>query len=99
MINHYVLLKLKRDVPQKRLEDLEINMKKLSNEISGIDSITFGKSINHEQKDQGFKYCISMIFTDLKLLEKYVSHEKHKEVIEKYIAPIIEDVLVFDYKI
>ncbi len=98
MINHYVLLKLKKNVPLKRLEELETNMRKLSNEISGINSINFGTSINHEQKDNGFKYCISMVFADLKSLDNYVSHEKHKEVIEKYIAPIIEDVLVFDYE-
>jgi len=99
MINHYVLFKLKKDLPRKRLEELEANMKNLSKEIAGIDSMAFGESINHEQKDQEFKYCISMIFTDLELLDNYVSHEKHKEVVEKYIAPIIEDVLVFDYEI
>ncbi len=98
MINHYVLLKLKEDVHLKKLEELEANMRNLSKEIAGIDSMTFGESINHEQKDQGFKYCISIIFEDLKSLDNYVSHEKHKEIVEKYIVPIIEDVLVFDYE-
>ncbi len=98
MIGHNVLLNLKEGTTEKQLEDLRSSMIKLSREIQGVISINFGENISPENLDKGFTYRFFIVFKSYSDFENYLPHPGHEEVRDKYILPIIDDALVFDYE-
>jgi hypothetical protein len=99
MINHIVLFKLKSEVKENQLENCLNAIKNLKEKISGIVEVSGGFDNSPEHKNNGYTWGFQVKFVDDKSRDNYVNHPEHKKVIEKYIVPIIDDVLVFDYSI
>jgi len=99
MINHVVLFKFKPDTPEDRIESLYKNISGLEKKIYGIESVTFGKNNNPENKNHGFSHGFIMQFKDEECRDIYLWHPEHKWVAENYVRPIAEDVLAFDYEV
>ncbi len=99
MINHIVLFKLKEDVKEEQLKECLDAIKNLKGKISGIVEISGGFDNSPEHKNNGFTWGFVVKFEDEKSRDNYVPHTEHQKVVEKYVLPIIEEGLIFDYKI
>jgi hypothetical protein len=98
MIHHIVLFKFKKDISKENIDLLYENFLKLKDEIPWIVSITWGIDISIEEKAKWYNIAFLLIFENKKDRDDYLPHPKHQSLVEKYILPIIEDVLVFDYE-
>ena len=98
MLTHIVLLKLKEDVKKEAIDNLYSRLPSLKEEIEGIVSISGGTNISPEKKDQGYSEGFVIVFEDNKARDDYLPHLSHQKFIEDCIAPIVDDVLVFDYE-
>lgn len=99
MINHIVLFKFKKNVCLKDIKKLETEFLKLKKYIPEILSITSGDNISKEGFSKGFTKGFLLSFKSVKSLNIYLVSKEHTLFVKKYIEPIIDDVLVFDYKI
>ena len=63
MVEHIVLLKLKSEVTAAQLETLSDALLGMTDEISGIESITAGTNNSPEGKSQGYAYGFIVRFT------------------------------------
>lgn len=97
MVEHIVLLKLKSEVNDEQLSSMSDALMSMSDEIPGIESITFGANHSPEGKSQGYKFGFIVRFTDEAARDTYLPHPYHKKVAGDHIRPLVEDVLVFDY--
>jgi hypothetical protein len=97
MIDHIVLFKLKRGAKTNDIENMYRNFIELKDKIQGIISITGGKDISSEGKNQGYTYGFVVKFADTKARDDYLPHPEHKKLIDQFIIPVVEDALVFDY--
>lgn len=96
MIIHIVLLKLKSNTSKESIGELYKNIIGLENKIPGIVSISRGANISPEGKDKGYTEGFVIEFKDVQSRNNYLPHLEHIRVAEKYILPIVDDVLVFD---
>ena len=99
MIFHIVLFKFKQDAKKEAIEEIYNNIYNLKNRIPGIISISGGENNSPENDNKGFIHGFVMKFKDLESRDNYLPHPAHKEVIKRFILPILDDVLVFDYEI
>ena len=98
MVEHIVLLKLKSEVTPAQLETLSDVLLGMTDEISGIESITAGTNNSPEGKSQGYTYGFIVRFRDEAARDAYLPHPFHRQVASEHIRPLVEDVLVFDYQ-
>ena len=97
MVEHIVLLKLKSDVYEAQLDTMSDALISMSDEIPGIESITFGTNHSPEGKSQGYEFGFIVRFTDEAARDTYLPHPYHKKIAGEHIRPLVDDVLVFDY--
>ena len=98
MLHHIVLLKLKEGVTEKQLQEMVENLKALQNKIPGIVSVSAGWNTSPENRKFSFTYGFFMEFESAEARDNYLPHPEHKKVGEKFILPIADDILVFDYE-
>ncbi len=99
MVNHIVLFKLKKGTLDSDKNNLYNEFLDLKNSIPGIVSISGGDNISTEGLSRDYSLAFSLVFKNIDYRDKYLPHIKHKKLVDKYIKPIVEDVLVFDYKL
>ena len=103
MIKHIVLFKFDTKLEDKvLLENLKCFGASCALTISSIQSYSYGKNNSQEKLDQGYNFGFTMEFTNSIERDIYVEHSDHKKLVEKYIkpylAPDLQNVLVFDYE-
>jgi len=98
MIHHIVLFKFKKNTSKKNIDLLYENFLKLKDEIPWIISITWGGDISIEEKSKWYDMAFLVIFRNIQDRNNYLPDFRHQTIVKKYINPIIEDVLVFDYE-
>jgi hypothetical protein len=96
MLKHIVLLKLKAGTDKKLIDDFYKGVLGLKDQIPKIESIYLGTNKSPENKDRGFTEGFEMEFIDASARNRYLENPIHKATAEKYILPIIEDIVVFD---
>jgi hypothetical protein len=92
-----VLFKLKADASEEAKNAAIEALKGLKAQIDGIVDLTCGR--NFSERSQGYEIGLVVRFRDRAALDAYISHPAHRGVVEKYIHPIREDVIVADYEI
>ncbi len=100
MLKHIVLLKLKPGVTAEQssaLLDALTNLKDRGS-IPGILDVSGGYNNSPEGKSQGYDYGFVMWFEDAEARDRYLPHPEHQELGRRYVGPIAEDVLVFDFE-
>jgi hypothetical protein len=98
MIKHIVLLKIKPDIFNDRIEEMYKNLFQLKDSISNILSISGGKNDSPESKNKDFSESFVVEFENKEARNMYLNHQEHKKLAETYILPIIDDIIVFDYE-
>lgn len=96
MVEHLVILKFKQDATQQQIDEFTVNAKGLRDKIDGVVDLTVGA--NFTDRSQGFTHGVCVRFRDRAALEQYLPHPDHVHVVENYIKPIVDDIVVLDYE-
>ena len=96
MVEHLVILKFKKDTTQEQIEDFLAGAKGLRDKFDGIVDLSVGE--NFTDRSQGFTHGVCVRFHDRAALEHYLPHPAHMDVVETYIKPILDDIIVIDYE-
>ena len=101
MLEHMVLLKLKPGVTEAQTADLMQALKNVGHQggIRGIISVTGGYNNSPEGKSAGFDFGFVITFEDAAARDAYLPHPLHQELGRRFVGPIIDGVLVFDFDI
>lgn len=97
MIEHIVLFKVKKEVPESAARDMLTRLVALKESIPGILQASAG--VNFCARAQGYTHGFVVRFQDRAALEAYQPHPAHQSVVEKHVKPISEAVLALDYEI
>jgi stress responsive alpha/beta barrel protein len=97
MVEHIVLFKVRVETPPQAVAAMTDGAKGLKSRVPGIVDLSFGPKFSDRNK--GFTHGLVVRFQDRAALDGYIPHPAHREVVEKLIRPITEDVLVVDYEI
>src|SRR5690348_6943822 len=96
MVEHVVLFKLKAAATEPEKSAAIEALKGLRGQIDGIVDLTCGR--NFSERSQGYEIGLVVRFRDRAALEAYLPHPAHRGVVEKFLNPIREDVIVADYE-
>lgn len=94
MLNHIVLIKFKKNVSEKDIQDLENLLEELPNKIFEIHSYEFGRDIFHS--DRSYDFALISLFANIESLQRYHAHPDHQTVLKK-IQTISENVFSVDF--
>ncbi|KAF9364516.1 hypothetical protein BGX34_001287 [Mortierella sp. NVP85] len=92
---HIVLFKFKPDVDGN--QTLEF-VRGLKDRVPEVDTVQLGVNFNTERA-KGFTHGFTMTFKDKGALDAYDKSQAHIDAVKEYIAPITEDLLIFDYEV
>ncbi len=99
MIDHIVLLKLKKGSSQNQIDIIFKSILRLKDEIPGIISISYGQDNSPQIRNHGFTHGFVIRFKDSQARDNYLPHPKHQSVAKESVSPNVEDILVFDYDV
>ena len=94
MVSHVVLLKIKSNIPLHEITSLTDALIGLKRSIPELIDMQAG--INFSQRSKGFDIMLISQFNTKEDLNLYMNHPAHRTVVEKYIQPIREDLIVGD---
>ncbi len=94
MIEHVVLFKIKAGVTSGKIMTMIKALEDLQNEIPQLAGMHAG--INFSERNKGYGVMLISRFRTREDLAIYSAHAAHKRVIEEYIHPIREEVIVGD---
>ena len=97
MIEHVVLFKLKAEATADAKGAAIEALKGLRDQIEGIVDLSCG--LNFSERSQGHEIGLVVRFRDRAALDGYIPHPAHRGVVDQYLHPIRESVIVVDYEI
>ena len=97
MIEHIVLFKVKAGTAPDAVTAMLAGLKGLQSVVPSIVGLSVGA--NFSDRSKGFTHGLVVRFQDKAALDGYIPHAAHREVVDKFIRPITEDVLAVDYDI
>jgi hypothetical protein len=97
MIEHIVLFKVKVGTSPESVAAMVAGLRGLRSVVPGIVDLSVGA--NFSDRSKGFTHGLVVRFQDRAALDGYIPHPAHREVVEKLIRPITEEVLAADYEI
>jgi hypothetical protein len=99
MIRHIVFIRFKPEMTDAMIAALFDELYAIKDKLSGVLSITSGKSESPEQMERGYMHGFIVDFADWDALLVYQDHPDHKILGGKLVANAvagIDDILVFD---
>jgi hypothetical protein len=97
MVEHVVLFRTTPDATPEQKEAMIAGLAALRDQIPGIVDLTVGH--NFSDRNQGFDIGLVVRFVDRAALEVYLPHPAHRGAVDRFVAPIKQDVIVVDYEI
>jgi hypothetical protein len=97
MVEHVVLFKLKPEATEEQRRAMLEGLRGMRQAIPGIVDLSCGT--NFSARSQGYEIGLVVRLTDQNALEGYLPHPAHRSVVEQYIHPISDGVIVVDYEI
>jgi hypothetical protein len=94
MLNHIVLIKFKKDAPEKDIQDMQNLLEELPNKIFEIHSYEFGRDIIHS--DRSYDFALIALFANTESLKRYQVHPEHQVILKK-LGSISERVVTVDF--
>ena len=94
-VMHIVLFKWKESATPAEIRTIVEELRGLQSRRPGIAELSCGE--NFSDRAQGFTHGLCVRFTDRAALEVYGPHPEHQRVVQNFINPVREDVLVCDY--
>ncbi len=99
MIRHIVLIKFQPAMTEQAIVALLGDLHAIGKQLSGVISVTAGRSESPELMERGYMHGFIADFTDWAALQAYQDHADHKAFGAKLVANAvggIEGILVFD---
>jgi hypothetical protein len=96
MIEHVVLIRWMERASQEAIDAAMTELRQLKDKVPGIVDLSCGTNFS----DQAKRYTHGLVvrFKDGAALKAYLEHLEHQRVVEKFIMPIRNDILVLDYE-
>ena len=102
MIRHIVLIKFAADVPEAKIADLFLELQQIQSKLSGLHTVTAGRSESPEQMERGYMHGFVADFDTWTDLQAYQDHSDHQILGGKLVANAVggkEGILCFDYQV
>ncbi len=100
MVTHMVLLRIRKDVPQKQVDAVFAELASLKGKIPGLLSFAGGKYSSPEGLQRGFTHGFCMTFKDAAARDVYLPHPEHEKVKKSVLAVLeggMDGVIAFDF--
>lgn len=97
MIDHIVLFRWKPGTSEGAQDAAAQALAALAGLVPGIVRYVAGPQSSPEGKGHDFDWGFVMTFTDAAARDAYLPHPAHQRVVSMILAPLIADVLVFDF--
>jgi hypothetical protein len=97
MVQHVVLFKLKPETTEDDRAAMCRALGDLGITVPGILDISVG--VNFSDRNQGFDVGLVVKLVDRDALEVYLPHPAHRQAVEQFVRPIMQEVIVVDYEI
>lgn len=94
VIEHVVIFKIKPETPPHKISSMTDALNNLKWLIPQLTEMHAG--INFSPRNKGFEVMLVSRFKSREDLKIYMDHPEHKKVIDTYIHPIREDLIVGD---
>lgn len=93
MVHHTVFFKIQ---PQTSVERIDLMIDKLNSlkSIETVNQILIAK--NFSERSKGYSVILYSSFDAKEDLDIYINHPKHIEVVDTFVKPILEDLIVGD---
>ena len=101
MIYHLVLLKVRPDVPKKKVEQVFAAIGALRDVIPGITGYEWGPYSSPEGLNRGYSHGFCMTFRDAAARDTYLPHPEHEKVKQQVVAILeggVAGALAFDFE-
>ena len=98
MIRHILLIQFKSFVTDEDIEKTRELFEAIPNKIEGVNSVEWGVNDSLENLNQGYTHSVLMSFADEPARQYYLPHPEH-ESLKTFFTPLIENIIVFDYKL
>jgi len=102
MIRHMVLLKIRADLAQEKIDELFALLAGLKDKVPGIVAFSGGPYASPEGLNKGFTHGFSMDFIDAAARDAYLPHPEHEVVKQAGLAALdggIDGIIGFDYEL
>ena len=102
MIRHIVLIKVKKETPQEKIDDVFDILGALKDRIPGILDFSAGVNNSPEGIARGYTHVFMMDFVDSAARDAYLPHPEHKAIQPPLMDILAEDeykVLVIDFEV
>jgi hypothetical protein len=99
MVRHIVLIRFRQDVSETAIAALFAELHRIEGKVSGLLSITSGRSESPEQMERGYMHGFVVDFADWDGLQAYQDHPDHQALGAKLVANAEggkDGILVFD---
>ena len=98
MIRHIILIKFKATAKTNEINELKASFESMPSKVEGVNSVEWGLNNSNEGKNKGYTHVVLMNFVDNAGRDNYLPHPEHVEL-KKIFKPILEELIVFDYKV
>ena len=96
-VEHIVLFKPRAAATEEEKQQMRQALLSLGAKIPGILSLSCG--FNFSERAAGYEVGFVVRFRDRAALEAYLPHPEHRAVVERYVRPVSESVIVVDYEV
>lgn len=102
MIRHIVLIRFRADITETEVADIFAELHDIEDKLSGLRSITSGRSESPEKIERGYMHGFVADFDDWSSLQTYQDHPSHKALGARLVENAqggIDGILVFDLEV
>ena len=97
MIIHNVFFSFKPNISKEKIEAMWRELLKMKDRIDCIEKIVYGENKSSEGLSKNFTHGF-IIYLKNGSINDYLKHPTHKLFAQKFLIPIIQDALVFDFE-
>ncbi|MDC3959968.1 Dabb family protein [Polyangium jinanense] len=97
-VEHLVILRWKSTASESAKKDAEEAIASLPKQIPGIDAYVGGRQNSPEAPGRGWDFGFRMTFRDIESRDVYLTHPVHVDVKTRFIEPIMDAAVVFDFE-
>ena len=96
MIEHIVLFRWTGDASPEAINSAVAALSDMKGKIPAIVDLSCGADFSESGK--GYTHGLVVRVKDQAALETYLAHPEHQRVVEKFINPILDEILALDYE-
>ena len=95
MLQHYVLIKFRKDTSEEHISEFRSRMLALKTVISGIEHLEIGRDILRDPRS--WDLILIMRFASTEVLRSYQQHPEHQSLMA-FNQPFVADVASVDFE-